>query len=107
MREESGAADECDCERQCRFCLRRHGEGAAGVRTGNVQGKVLYNNAPVENIRVTLCETFSRFLSGCGGKTYTVKTDKDGDFLIANLEPKEYEGLIVYIFDTAVPEDLR
>jgi len=33
--------------------------------TGNVQGKVLYNNAPVENINVRLCETFSRFLNGC------------------------------------------
>ena len=33
--------------------------------TGNVQGKVLYNNAPVENIDVRLCETFSLFLSGC------------------------------------------
>lgn len=68
--------------------------------TGNVQGKVLYNNAPVENIEVKLCETFSRFLSGCGGKTYTAKTDKDGDFVIANVEPKEYEGLTVRVFDT-------
>ncbi|HEX6650251.1 MAG TPA: hypothetical protein VF075_11950, partial [Pyrinomonadaceae bacterium] len=25
--------------------------------TGNVQGKVLYNNAPVANIEVKLCET--------------------------------------------------
>jgi uncharacterized protein YegP (UPF0339 family) len=71
---------------------------AAG--TGNVQGKVLYNNAPVENIDVRLCETFSRFLSGCGGKIYTAKTDKDGDFVIANVEPKEYEGLTVRVFDT-------
>src|SRR5262245_66635130 len=68
--------------------------------TGNVQGKVLYNSAPVENIEVKLCETFSRFMSGCGGKTYTAKTDKDGDFLIANVEPKEYQGLTVRIFDT-------
>jgi hypothetical protein len=68
--------------------------------TGNVQGKVLYNNAPVENIQVRLCEKFSRFLSGCGGKIYTAKTDKDGDFVIANVEPKEYEGLTVRIFDT-------
>lgn len=68
--------------------------------TGNVQGKVLYNNAPAENIEVKLCETFSRFLSGCGGKTYTAKTDKDGDFVIANVEPKEYEGLTVRVFDT-------
>src|SRR4026208_1546783 len=79
-------------------------EGTAKVKpapgTGNVQGKVLYNNAPVENIEVKLCETFSRFLSGCGGKTYTVRTDKDGDFVIANVEPKEYEGLTVRIFET-------
>ncbi|HEU4768481.1 MAG TPA: hypothetical protein VFS77_13960, partial [Pyrinomonadaceae bacterium] len=68
--------------------------------TGNVQGKVLYNNAPVENIEVKLCETFSRFLSGCGGKTYTAKTDKDGDFVVANVEPKEYQALMVRIFET-------
>ena len=68
--------------------------------TGNVQGKVLYNGAPVENIDVRLCETFSRFLSGCGGKIYTAKTDKDGDFVITNVEPKEYQGLTVRVFDT-------
>jgi len=68
--------------------------------TGNVQGKVLYNNAPVENIDVRLCETFSRFLNGCGGKIYTAKTDKDGDFVITNVPPKEYEGLTVRVFDT-------
>ena len=68
--------------------------------TGNVQGKVLYNGAPVENIDVKLCETFSRFLSGCGGKIYTAKTDKDGDFVITNVPPKEYEGLTVRVFDT-------
>ena len=68
--------------------------------TGNVQGKVLYNGKPVENIDVRLCETFSRFLSGCGGKIYTAKTDKDGDFVITNVPPKEYEGLTVRIFDT-------
>ena len=68
--------------------------------TGNVQGKVLYNNAPVENIQVKLCETFSRFVGGCSGKTYTAKTDKDGDFVVANVEPKEYEALTVQVFDT-------
>ena len=67
---------------------------------GNVQGKVLYNDAPVENIEVKLCETFSRFLSGCGGKIYTAKTDKDGDFVITNVEPKEYQGLTVRVFET-------
>jgi hypothetical protein len=68
--------------------------------TGNVQGKVLYNGKPVENIDVRLCETFSRFLSGCGGQIYTAKTDKDGDFVITNVPPKEYQGLTVRIFDT-------
>lgn len=68
--------------------------------TGNVQGKVLYNGKPVPNIDVRLCETFSRFLSGCGGKIYTAKTDKDGDYVITNVPPKEYEAITVRIFDT-------
>jgi hypothetical protein len=68
--------------------------------TGNVQGKVLYNNAPVGNIEVKLCETFNRFIGGCSGKTYTAKTDTEGDFVIANVEPKEYASLMVRIFDT-------
>src|SRR5688572_7952879 len=68
--------------------------------TGNVQGKVLYNGKPIENIDVRLCETFSRFLSGCGGQIYTAKTDKDGDFVITNVPPKEYQGLTVRVFDT-------
>jgi len=71
---------------------------AAG--TGNVQGKVLFNGKPVENIQVKLCETFSRFLGGCGGKTYTAQTDKDGDYVITNVAPKGYEGLTVRVFDT-------
>ena len=68
--------------------------------TGNVQGKVLYNSVAAPNIEVKLCETFSRFLSGCGGKTYTAKTDADGDFVITNVEPKEYQALTVRVFDT-------
>ena len=68
--------------------------------TGNVQGKVLYNSKPAEGIEVKLCETFSRYLSGCGGKIYTAQTDKDGDFVITNAAPKVYEGLTVRVFDT-------
>jgi hypothetical protein len=71
---------------------------AAG--TGNVQGKVLYNSKPAENIEVKLCETFSRFLSGCGGKTYTARTDKDGEYVITNVAPKTYEALTAQVFDT-------
>lgn len=68
--------------------------------TGNVQGKVLYNGKPVEGIEVKLCETFSRFMGGCGGKTYTARTDAGGEYVITNVEPKTYEGLMARVFET-------
>jgi hypothetical protein len=69
--------------------------------TGNVQGKVLYNSKPVENIEVKLCEKFNQFLGGCGdGKSYTARTDKGGEYVIADVEPKVYEGLMARVFDT-------
>ena len=71
---------------------------AAG--TGNVQGKVLYNSKPAANIEVKLCETFSRFLSGCGGQTYTARTDNDGEYVVTNVPPKTYEALTARVFDT-------
>ncbi|MDQ6652816.1 MAG: hypothetical protein M3Y84_08725 [Acidobacteriota bacterium] len=81
--------------------------GEAGVEkvrpapgTGNVQGKVLYNSKPAANIKVDLCETFSRFLGGCGVPTYTARTDKDGEYVITNVGPKTYEALIAHVFDT-------
>jgi len=68
--------------------------------TGNVQGKVLYNSKPAENIEVKLCETFSRFLNGCGGNTYTARTDKGGEYVITNVAPKTYEALTAQVFET-------
>lgn len=68
--------------------------------TGNVQGKVLYNGKPVENIEVKLCEKFNQYFGGCGGKSYTARTDKDGEYVITNAEPKVYEGLLARVFDT-------
>ena len=68
--------------------------------TGNVQGKVLYNSKPAENIEVRLYETFSRFLSGCGGQVYNARTDKEGEYLITNVAPKTYEALTARVFDT-------
>jgi hypothetical protein len=68
--------------------------------TGNVQGKVLYNSKPVEGIEVKLCEKFSRFFGGCDGKTYTARTDANGEYVIADAEPKVYEGLLARVFDT-------
>lgn len=83
------------------------GGGETGVEkvkpapgTGNVQGKVLYNSKPAENIEVKLCETFNRFLGGCDGKSYTARTDKGGEYVIVNVEPKVYEGLLVSVFET-------
>ena len=68
--------------------------------TGNVQGKVLYNGKPVENIEVKLCEQFNQYLGGCNGKSYTTRTDANGEYVIANVEPKVYEGLLARVFDT-------
>lgn len=68
--------------------------------TGNVQGKVLYNGKPAENIEVKLCEKFSQYLGGCSGKTYTARTDASGEYVITNAEPKVYEGLIARVFET-------
>lgn len=68
--------------------------------TGNVQGKVFFNSKPVENIEVKLCETFSRFLSGCGGQIHTARTDAGGEYVITNVAPKTYEALTARVFDT-------
>lgn len=68
--------------------------------TGNVQGKVLFNDKPVANIEVKLCETFNRFLGGCGGKTFIARTDSGGEYVITNVEPKTYEGLLAKVFET-------
>jgi hypothetical protein len=68
--------------------------------TGNVQGKVLFDGKPAENIEVKLCEKFNRFLGGCEGKTYTARTDTDGVYVVANVEPKTYQGLTAQVFDT-------
>lgn len=68
--------------------------------TGNVQGKVLYNSKPAENIEVKLCEKFNQYFGGCSGKTFTARTDKDGEYVIVNVEPKTYEALLARVFET-------
>jgi hypothetical protein len=67
---------------------------------GNVQGKVLYNEKPAVGVEVKLCETFSRFVGGCGGAEFTAKTDANGEYLIKNVPPKVYESLMVRVFDS-------
>ena len=68
--------------------------------TGNVQGKVLYNGKPVEGIEAKLCEKFNQFFGGCTGKTYTAKSDAAGEYVIRDVPPQTYEGLMVRVFDT-------
>jgi hypothetical protein len=68
--------------------------------TGNVQGKVLYNGKPAVGIEVKLCEKFNQYFGGCSGKTYTAKSDADGDYVVTNVPPATYEGLMARVFDT-------
>ena len=68
---------------------------------GNVQGRVLYNEKPAAGIEVKLCETFNRYLGGCSGETLTAKTDSNGEYLIKNVPPGIYEGLLVRVFDSS------
>lgn len=66
----------------------------------NVQGKVLFNEKPAANIEVKLCEKFNQYFGGCGGQTYTTRTDTNGEYLIKNVPPGIYEGLTAKVFDT-------
>lgn len=66
----------------------------------NVQGKVFFNSAGAPNIEVKLCEKFNQFMGGCQGQTYTGKTDSNGEYLIKDVPPGIYEGLIAKVFDT-------
>jgi hypothetical protein len=71
---------------------------AAGL--GNVQGKVFYNQQPAPAVDVKLCEKFNQYFGGCQGETFVTKTDAQGEYLIKNVPPRVYEGLIVKVFDT-------
>src|SRR6185369_14183442 len=64
---------------------------------GNVQGRVLYNEKPAANIEVKLCEKFNQFFGGCGGQTFITQTDQNGEYLIKNVTPRVYEGLLVKV----------
>lgn len=66
---------------------------------GNVQGKVLYNDQPVEGIEIKICESFSTIMGiNCSGKTKTTKTGADGVYVVADLEPLTYGGLTAKVF---------
>lgn len=65
----------------------------------NLQGKALFNEKPAAGVEAKLCEKFSTIL-GCSGQQYTTKTDQNGEYLFKNVEPRDYEGLIVRVFNT-------
>ena len=67
---------------------------------GNVQGKAFFNEKPAVGVEVKLCKTFSQYMSGCGGETFTTKTDTEGEYLFKDVTPGIYEGLTVQVFDT-------
>ncbi len=64
----------------------------------NVWGQVMYNSQPAEKIEVKLCETLNSFNMQCGGKTFKTVTTADGEFLLENVPPMTYGGLIVKVF---------
>jgi len=67
---------------------------------GNVQGKAYFNEKPAAGVDVKLCKTFNQFFGGCGGETFTAKTDENGEYVIKNVPPGIYEGLTVRVFNT-------
>lgn len=66
----------------------------------NVQGKAFFNEKPAAGVDVKLCKTFNQYFGGCGGETFTGKTDDNGEYLIKNVPPGTYEGLTVRVFNT-------
>lgn len=65
---------------------------------GNAQGRVLWNEKGAAGILVRLCGDIS-MVGGCTGKTYSAKTDKDGNYTVDKVPPGDY-SLAVRIFDT-------
>jgi hypothetical protein len=66
----------------------------------NLQGKVLFNEKPVPNVEVKICEKFSNYIGGCSGGIFKSKTDENGEYLIANVPPNTYEALLVQVFNS-------
>jgi len=84
--------------------LVRSGTGEAKEKPAagktNVQGKVLFNSQPAADIEVKLCEKFNQFIGGCQGQTFVTRTDAAGEYLIKDVPPGVYEGLIARVFNT-------
>jgi hypothetical protein len=65
--------------------------------TGNVVGRIVWNELPAADLEVRLCEEMG-MVSGCEGAQYSALTDADGIYLFLNVTPGEY-ALAVESFD--------
>jgi hypothetical protein len=73
---------------------------APAAGKGNITGAVLFDGKPVAGIDVKLCEKFSTLgISGCSGEIYTAKTDASGVYVVRDVAPRDYQGLLVRLFD--------
>lgn len=84
------------------FLRSENGTAKATPKPGkaNIQGKVFFNLMPVKGIDVRLCVESPNLYGDCLGKKYMAKTDEDGLYLFADLEPRVYSALFVRIFNT-------
>lgn len=65
----------------------------------NIQGKVFFNLEPAEDVDVKLCVVRNMYAE-CIGEKHVTKTDANGEYFFADLEPKEYGALFVRVFNT-------
>lgn len=65
--------------------------------TGNVVGKIVWNELPAADLEVRLCDEIG-IATGCKGDPYETRTDAEGIYLFTDVEPGEY-SLAVASFD--------
>jgi hypothetical protein len=65
--------------------------------TGNVVGKIVWNELPAADLEVRLCDEIG-IATGCKGNPYETRTDGEGVYLFTDVEPGEY-ALAVASFD--------
>ncbi len=73
---------------------------APAADKANVQGTAHFNDQPAEGVEVKLCEKFNQYGKGCDGRSYTTKTDANGEYLLKDVTPGTYEALTVRVFNT-------